>query len=219
MNTRNLHDKLEKSGLLGGRLTPSARQDWPPWARRHFSHCQRCQLFLTIDSAIATAAYAKRHPDPPPMPPIAEFLGRAARLRTPALKALLPGRRKRSAPQYRDREAQTLELRREGDGVRAFDPGARHLVVFTLTSTGVPDIVLSRWNKAGGVVAFHRTPEGETCTVLAVSSVEILDPEVLLMWLSDVGIDGPSRFLAESAGTGVHAAILRISKPLRPRRL
>lgn len=189
------HEMLEAQ-LLQGSLEWGNFHAWPASLRQHAQGCAECQLQLQIEAQLGKLGELVREPveDALPEPPSLESLqARVAARTTPPTPALLlaeglaPFPETSSHSLYRNLRSQgALDLRRTERGVFAYDPLARHLLIYAVLQSG-PPILVSQLNQeqAGVSLELVHLPEG-TRRLVALSSAQEVDPLLWGLWLSDV---------------------------------
>jgi len=210
------HEDMHTRGLLDDELDPAAMAAWPEGARQHFEACPRCQARLRLDRALQSFRRELRSPErAPPMPSIESLKARAARRSVAPLEGFarpLPPFGEDTT--YRGAES-ALELARTQEGVRAWDPDARHLLLFGLPAGGRPELLKqSRSDTPGvGLEAPFQPPAGGRVIAMAAWG-QMLAP-MWRLWLADVFHQPGARLPdPDAVNDRLHVAELVIPPPI-----
>lgn len=174
----NAHDRVIASGLLAGPVTKAAQQAWPVWAREHLESCAECRVMVQVVRLLRRRERARTLP---PAPKVEELLRRPRRSVPPA-DALAGTSTPFPDASYR-RTGAALELAAAPGGVRAWDPDARHIMVFHACTDRI-ELLGEELSGDPGVGVNVRLPSERTGKLVAVSLVQPGDAGVWELWLS-----------------------------------
>ncbi len=207
------HDRVLASGVLGGLATPTARKLWPVRVRRHVASCAECLVLIQVARLLRPAGAT-------PGPTISVHrVGTVEELRRrpvpPAPRAdVVAGDCPRFSRRTYRRAGGGLELEITGNAAHAWDPDARHLMLF---STGPDEVRLlaQAVHPDPGVRVEATLPLERGGRVVALSLAGESDSGLWELWLAHHGWAEPLR-----AGRRLRAATLSFqpstaSTPLR----
>lgn len=198
----NTHNRVLKTGLLGGLSDADTRRSWPAWVSTHVAECWECKVMI---AAVPLLREASEERPSRPAPTVEELRARPRR-RVP-LAAMVSELAPFPRGAYR---GSGLELDRTATGVQAWDPDARHLMLFAVNG-GAVDLLAETCQGTPGVRAEATLPADSTGSVVAIALAEPDDPALWRIFLgqrSGADLDG------EQNDTHVHHSELG----LRPQR-
>lgn len=201
----NLHTRVLETGLLGGPQDARTRRAWPPWAREHVRSCVECQVLIQAARLLSDADAPEPDDDVPSRrAPTVEEL-RKRRRPVASIAALAANFPRFGSGTYR---GGALELAQTTDGVRAWDPDARHLLLFSVGADDTQLLGESSGDRPGvGVEVAVRDAAGQMFVALGLPVQD--DPEIWRIWLGERQSASPER--RRGAGTScdrVHYAEL-----------
>lgn len=198
----NTHNRVLKTGLLGGLSDADTRRSWPAWVSTHVAECWECRVMIAAVPLLREASQARPGR---PAPTVAELRARPQR-RVP-LAAMVGDLAPFPRGAYR---GSGLELDRTATGIQAWDPDARHLMLFAVNG-GAVDLLAETCQGTPGVRAEATLPADSTGSVVAIALAE---PDDAALWRIFLGQRPEAGSDDEQTDTHVH----HFELALRPQR-
>lgn len=209
----NTHNRVLKTGLLGGLSDADTRRSWPAWVSTHVAECWECKVMI---AAVPLLREASEERPGRPAPTVAELRARPRRPLPPP-DQFADDMRPFAEKVYRRGKHGGLELSRTSEGFCAWDPDALHLLLFAV-SPDRAELLVERRRETPGVSVDVDLASERGGRIVALAFAEPADAALWQIWLSQWEREG--RTLALDGGAYVHMAELpigsdEICSPLR----